>query len=167
MAAPAANWILKKQEAFDVLPAKPGWTQPGRGTLNTFQRDHQPNSPAFCDGRRSTFDGVIRQLLGFKDVQKGRRDAWKGGMLHTSLYEKMALPTQRGTKAGASPQRPRYMDAQVCAGFARRESAIPKERLIWGAAAPHASGSPDRRGRRPMRMGFQHRQSGPLCISRV
>ena len=47
MAAPAANWILKKQEVFDVLQAKPGWTQPGRGTLNTFQRNHQPYSPAF------------------------------------------------------------------------------------------------------------------------
>jgi hypothetical protein len=108
MAAPAANWILKKQEAFDVLQAKPGWTQPGRGTLNTFQRNHQPNSPVFCDGRRSTFDGTIHQLLGFKDVQTGRRDALKGGnAAYFPFMKKMALPTQRGTKAGASPQRPR------------------------------------------------------------
>ena len=26
----------KKQEVFDILQAKPGWTHPGRGTLNTF-----------------------------------------------------------------------------------------------------------------------------------
>ena len=49
--APAANWILKKQEAFDILQSKPGWTQPGRRALNTFQRHNQPYSP------------IIRQLL--------------------------------------------------------------------------------------------------------
>jgi hypothetical protein len=41
------------------------------------------------------------------------------------------------------------MDAQVCAGFARHEFAIPKERLIRGAADPKAADSPDLRGRRP------------------
>jgi hypothetical protein len=137
-AAPAANWILKKQEVFDVLQAKPGWTQSGRGALNTFQRNHQPYSRAFL--RRSPVNfrqdhAPTLSLLRCAKRKQGCPGKWN--VAYFRFVEKGAPLTEEPRRV-PPPEAPLHGCTILC-GLSLRS----QEQLIRGPAAPNASDSPN------------------------